>query len=675
MMTNIFCKYLGSKSTLGALLLNMLTVYAAYTLTRLLFVAINWGMYQDHVDMSYFLSLLGAGLIFDTTAIMYTNALFVLLFLLPLHYKEHPSYYRVVRWMWSIVNSLFLWGNLGDCVYFQFTSRRTTMSVLDEFSHEGIANFAKIMATESVSYWYLFVIGIAMVWVFYKLFRTPDGRNAEPRLAYYIVQVVSLALASGLTVIGIRGGATMATRPITLSNANQYINQPIDAGIVLNTPFSLIRTVGKTAFVVPSYMSDDEVATLYSPLHVPADSVAFRPMNVVVLIVESFGKQHFGSLNHEIEDGKWQGFTPEMDSIVSQSYTFRYSYANGRKSIDGMPSVLSSIPSFVEPFFLTPASLNDLSGIAGELSRHKGYHSAFFHGAMNGSMGFQAFAKSTGFQEYYGRTEYNEDSRYNGDADFDGTWAIWDEEFLQFYADKMSEFPEPFVTGLFTATSHPPFALPERYRGVYTEESAKGYRADGSVVESPLFRAVRYTDHALGQFFRKAKQQPWYNNTLFVITADHVGGNVLPEYVTSLGLYSVPVIFFAPGIPELRGYDTEHIMAQIDIMPTILELLHYDVPYVAFGQEVFSTPVDEKYTVNYVPASGIYQFICGDWMIQSDGKNLIGAYRFKTDTTLQENRLNDPEYSEEFNALHRKLQAIIQDYMRRMTTNNLVARQ
>lgn len=674
-MTKILSKYIGPKSTVGALLLNMLTVYVAYTLTRLLFVGINWGMYHDHVDMPYLFSMLGAGLIFDTTAIMYTNVLFILLFLLPLHIKERPAFYKVVRWIYSIVNSVFLWGNLGDCVYFQFTSRRTTMSVLDEFSHEGIGNFVKIMATESLSYWYLFIIGIAMIWVFYKLFRTPDGRNTEPKVAYYVLQVVTLALASGLTIIGMRGGATMATRPITLSNANQYINQPIDAGIVLNTPFSLMRTIGKTAFVVPSYMSDDEVSALYSPLHVPNDSVAFRPMNVVVLIVESFGKQHFGSLNKEIENGKWEGFTPELDSIVSQSYTFRYSYANGRKSIDGMPSVLSSIPSFVEPFFLTPASLNDLSGIAGELSRNKGYHSAFFHGAMNGSMGFQAFAKSTGFQEYYGRTEYNEDSRYNGDDDFDGTWAIWDEEFLQFYADKMTEFPQPFVTGLFTATSHPPFALPERYKDIYPEESAKGIRADGSVVEAPLFRAVRYTDHAIGEFFRKAKKQPWYNNTIFVITADHVGGNVLPEYVTSLGLYSVPVILFAPGMPELRGYDEQRIVAQIDIMPTVLDLLHYDCPYVAFGQGAFSTPAEEKFTVNYVPASGVYQIISGDWMLQSDGKKMIGAYRFKTDTTLQDNLVNSPEFSAELDVLHRKLQAVVQDYMRRMTTNNLVARQ
>ena len=123
-----------------------------------------------------------------------------------------------------------------------------------------------------------------------------------------------------------------------------------------------------------------------------------------------------------------------------------------------MPSILSGIPMFVEPFILTTYSLNNVSGIAGELSR-TGYNTAFFHGAENSSMGFQAFARSTGFAHYYGRTEYNADPRFGGDNDFDGTWAIWDEEFLQFYSHTMNQMQQPFCTALFTATSHHPFVV------------------------------------------------------------------------------------------------------------------------------------------------------------------------------------------------------------------------
>ena len=674
MMMNKISKYIGVRSNVGALVINLVIVYLAYSLCRLLFLLTNWGMYADHIDMAYAMKMMSAGVIFDTTAILYSNALIIVLFLLPLHWKENAIYYKVVRWIYVVVNSLCVWTNLGDCAYFPFTSRRTTMSVIDEFSHEGVGSFVNIMASESLSYWYLYVIGIVVVWVFYKSFRTPSEEVKSPLWTYYIVQVLALAISIPLTLIGMRGGATMATRPITISNANQYVDRPVDAGVVLNTPFSLMRTAGKKAFVVPDYMTQAEVDSLYSPVHVPADSVAFKPMNVVVLIVESFGKQHFGSLNKEIEGGKWQGFTPEMDSIVEKSYTFRYSYANGRKSIDGMPSILSSIPSFVEPFFLTPAALNDVSGIAGVLTDKKGYYSAFFHGAMNGSMGFQAFANATGFTDYYGRTEYNQDQRYDGDNDFDGTWAIWDEEFLQFYADKMSEFREPFVTSVFTATSHPPFALPARYEDVYTKEMSVGTRADGSTIEAPLYRAVRYTDHALGQFFRKAKEQPWFDNTIFVLTSDHVGGNQLPEYVTDLGYYSVPIAIYAPGMPELCGYDTTKVVDQIDIMPTVLGLLHYDLPYVAFGQDALSTDEADKFAINYIPTTGIYQIVAGEWLVQSDGKHMVGIYRYKSDTTMQHNLVDDAAVADEVAPLHKKLQAVVQEYMRRMTGNELVVR-
>ena len=213
--------------------------------------------------------------------------------------------------------------------------------------------------------------------------------------------------------------------------------------------------------------------------------------------MESFGREYIGGFNKWLDDGKYKGYTPFTDSLMRHSATWMYSYCNGRKSIDGMPSILSGIPMFVEPFFLTPSSMNDVSGIAGEL-KNKGYYSAFFHGAETGSMGFQAFARTTGFTDYFGRTEFNEDKRFRGDDDFDGTWAIWDEPFLQFYALKMSEFRQPFVSAVFTASSHHPYAVPEEYKDVYPEE--------GIVIH----KCIRYTDNALRRFFETARRQPWY---------------------------------------------------------------------------------------------------------------------------------------------------------------------
>lgn len=637
------------KTPLPALIWNLLMVYIAYTITRLLFVLCNNDLFVGHLSASYFLQLLKAGLRFDTTAILYLNCWLILCFLLPFHIKERSQrYYRILRVVFVTVNAIGLVANLCDCAYFPFTGRRTTWNVLQEFG--GESNLTTILLHESLPYWYLFVVGIVLVWLLWKCFALPSERKIQPGrslMGYYALQTIALALSVGLTIAGMRGGFTTAVRPITLSNANQYVTHSIDAGIVLNTPFSIMRTIGKKAFVEKEYLSEEEAERLYSPLHLPTDSTEFVPRNVVIFILESFGKQAMA-----------RGRMPFLDSLAHVGSSFEYSYSSGRKSIDGMPSVLSSIPSFVEPFFLTPASLNDLSGIAGELSRHKGYHSAFFHGAENGSMGFQAFSTATGFAEYYGRTEYNQDSRYHGDADFDGTWAIWDEEFLQFYCDKMSEMPEPFVTSVFTATSHPPYAMPERYKDIFPP------------TEPRIFAGISYTDHALRLFFEKAQQQPWFRNTLFVLTADHTSESIDPEFMSDLGRYKVPIVFYAPGMEELNGgVDSTRIVSQTDIMPTILGLLGYDQPYVAFGQDVLHCTPAETFAVNYVTATGYYQLMYGDWMLQFDGEQLVHAYRFKEDV-LQERDLKEQCPDECLNLL----KSLIQQYMHRMNNNQLVVK-
>lgn len=637
-------KYL--KLPIVALICNLLLVYVLFTLTRLVFVWCNSSLYADHMSASYLMHLMLAGLRFDTTAILYLNCWMIVVFLLPLHWKENnQKVFSVCRWLYVIVNFIGISANLCDCAYFPFTGRRTTFNVLQEFGNEG--NFLTIITNEALPYWYLFVLAGVLVWGLWKLFRVPQitiGDGVKGMVSYYASQIVLLAVASGLTIGGMRGGFTTAVRPITISNANQYVDHALDVGIVLNTPFSIMRTIGKKPFMDCNYLSDSDAQKYYAPLHQPADSVQFKQMNVVVFILESFGKQAMA-----------RGYMPFLSELAHKGLSFEYSYSTGRKSIDGMPSVLSSIPSFVEPFFLTPASMNDLSGIAGELTRNKGYHSAFFHGAENGSMGFQAFAKATGFQEYYGRTEYNQDPRYHGDDDFDGTWAIWDEEFLQFYCDKMSEMKQPFVTSVFTASSHPPYAMPERYQKKYPPTNPR------------IFACVGYSDNALRLFFEKASKQAWFKNTVFVLTADHTSESIDPQYTCDIGRYKVPIVIYAPSIPELSGVDKERLISQADIMPTILGILGYDKPYVAFGQDVLNTKPEDTYAVNYMGENGYYQFLQGDWMIQFDGEKVAHAYRFKEDSLLTKDLKN--QYPKEY---ENRLKSLVQQYMYRMNHNQLV---
>lgn len=642
---------------------NMVMVYVVYEICRLVFLATNWSMFSETMTWSSFWEITRGGLMFDTSAILYTNALYALMMLFPIHYKETAIYQKIAKWVFLVCNSICVVANLADCVYFKYTIRRTTVTVFSEFKNEN--NLGSIFGAEVINHWYLVVIGILLIVGMWYFYRMPKGQipvqiskpyKAKGMAEYYVLQAIFLALFVPLCVAGMRGGFTTAVRPITITNANQYVDRPQEAAIVLNTPFSIIRTIGKSIFVVPNYYSQQELDDIYSPIHNPGDSLVARKKNVVVIIIESFGREYIGGFNKWLEGGKYKGYTPFTDSLMQHSATYLYSYCNGRKSIDGMPSILSSIPMFVEPFFLTPASMNNVSGLAGEL-KNKGYYSAFFHGAENGSMGFQAFARATGFTDYFGRTEYNADKRFNGDKDFDGTWAIWDEPFMQFYATKMGEMKEPFMTALFTASSHHPFVVPEEYKKKYPEE--------GLVIH----KCIRYTDNALRKFFEKAKTMPWYKNTLFVITSDHTNLSDHDYYQTDLGGFCSPIIFFDPS-GEFKPGMRNAIAQQIDIMPTVLSYLGYDKKYVGFGIDLLTTPAEDTWAVNYL--NGIYQYVKGDYLLQWDGNKTKALYRFRTDLLLKDNVANkEPKVRE---AMERQVKAIIQSYMERMTQNKLVVK-
>ena len=626
--------------------INLMWAYLAYFLCRLAYGVENWSVLGGNFTSDGVGEVLKGGWMFDTSAIMYTNSLYMVLMLLPLHYKERVGWQKLAKWVFVVVNALAVCINLADAVYFKYTGRRTTATVFSEFSNEG--NLGGVFGVELLNHWYLVLLAIVLIVGLCKLYVMPkETVRIKSWVKYYSVQVLALLLFVPLCIGGMRGGLTKAVRPITISNANQYVDRPEDAALVLNTPFSLIRTIGKNVFVIPDYFEGGQLDKVYSPVRqLASDSIPLRKKNVVVMIVESFGSEYVGALN------EYEGYTPFLDSLISESLIWEHSFGNGRKSIDGMPSVLSSIPMFVEPFFLTPASVNDVGGIARELSK-EGYYSAFFHGAENGSMGFQAFARTTGFQDYFGRTEYDQDDRFGGDADFDGMWAIWDEPFLQYMALTMSEFREPFVSAVFTASSHHPYKVPEAYKDIYPE---------GSLV---MHKCVRYTDHALKRFFETASKQPWFKNTLFVLTADHTNLSEVAEYQTSLGGFRVPIVFFDPSGEMPRG-KREGIAQQIDIMPTVLGYLGYEKPYVAFGCDLFHTPAEETWSVNYL--NGIYQYVKGDYLIQFDGKELKGVYHFKEDKLLENNLARQIDCSVWVD----ELKAIIQSYMTRMNNNQLV---
>lgn len=639
-----------ARNILFALVCNIALAYTILIVCRLIFIVANRELYVDTLQNNELWSMIKGALLFDTSAVCYLNILYFVCLLLPIHYKEGNIMQAVTKWSFIIPNTIGVVANLCDCVYVPYTGRRTTWSVFSEFSNES--NLTTVIGTEVVNHWWLAIIGVALIWLIYRLY-TPAIKDRKNLKSYYLWHVSLLLVSAPLLIFGIRGGIGRETRPITLSNANQYVSSPNEAAIVLNTPFTIIRTAGKKPFTEKLYFEEEELVSIYDPRQQFATDSSTSRKNVVILIVESFGKEYIGAYNPRSEGSP----TPFLDSLIKRSKSYRYSYGNGKKSIDGMPSVLSSIPMFVEPFFVADASLNNVSGIAGELIKI-GYNSAFFHGAPNGSMGFQAFAKATGFQEYYGMDEYCASPDHNGKGDFDGTWAIWDEPFLQYYAESMDNMEEPFVTSVFTASSHHPFRIPDEFSSVFRNS------------EEPFLKCAQYTDHALSRFFEYAEKQTWYKNTLFVITADHTNRNNSKEYKTTSGMFEVPIIFFLPGgeEPFTPGIDNTLIAQQIDIMPTVLEFVGYDKEFIAFGKSLISATPNESYAVNYT--NGVYQYYEGEYLLQFDGEKdkSTAMYNIRNDRLMKENILGTTDVQDK---MEQKLKAIIQQYMSRMVHDRL----
>ena len=588
---------------------------------------------------------------FDCSALFYTNALYGLLELAPIRYRYREGYQTFCWWLFIVVNSVAVVLNLTDIVYSRYSGRRTTSSFFDEFS-DGV-HVGEIVGAELINHWYLVVIGIVLISLLVLLYRRPQRGLTIPSWRQLLrVGGPVCILFVLLAVVAMRGGASYH-RPISTADASRFVRQPQEVNIVLNTPFSMIRTIGKATFKVPDYYSDEREAERsggYSVVHTPTDEGT--PYNIVILIVESFGREYWGCLNRDLDQGHYKGYTPFLDSLASVSLLFEQTFANGRKSIDALPSVLSSVPMFVEPYVLTRYATNKVGSIASLLSE-KGYKSAFFHGADNGSMGFEAYTRAVGFERYYGLDEYCADSRFHGMADYDGYWAIWDEEFLQYFALQMDTMQEPFVTTLFTASSHHPFRIPARYEEQIPQE------------QHPMYRCVRYTDHALRQFFATARRQSWYDNTLFVITADHTNESAHAEYQTSLGLFRVPLLIYDPSGRLPRGV-SKKVAQQIDILPTLLHIVGFGKPYNAFGKDLLDSTSSANWAVNY--SNGIYQYVDGSRVLLYDGDKGISWYDYLADPLLQHPLPNDKQDTHQLE----HLKSIIYTYMRRMVDNNLV---
>lgn len=615
-----------------------------YSVCRILFYLFNTASFPK-VTFFSFLTIMKGGLMFDISALLYLNAIYILLFLLPVKVTFSNWYQKGLKILFMVVNGVGIAFNLIDIIYYRYILKRTTASMFDVAALD--AGNTKLIMRFFYDFWYIPVILIILLVLLSNLYSLVKPKPLKFRhpFVYFLSGIPVIAIVFGLSVMGMRGGWRHSTRPINMNNAGAFVSTPEEMSLVQNTPFCIFRTWGKKAFVHKTYFnSEAELESIYSPVHVPDSVGEARKDNVVIIILESFSRAFVGSLNPQFEDPLDRSFTPFLDSLIHESLIFPNAFANGRKSIDAIPSVTASIPALVLPYVISERSGNNINSIASLLSA-RGYQTAFFHGAPNGSMGFDAFTRIAGFQQYLGRNEYGKE------GDFDGVWGIWDEPFFQYFAQGMNKMHEPFATTLFSVSSHHPYEVPEKYKGKFSEG------------KMPIDKCIRYTDHSLQKFFDTARKMPWFKNTLFVITADHAVDSGIPEYYTAVNYFAIPILFYKPD-GSFLGVD-EGLAEQIDIMPTILSYLNYPYPYIAFGHNLLDEN-NKRFVINYIQDS--YQFLSGDFAFYMTDDRLTAIYNRKEDPELKNNLLGMVDFPDEV----RLQKAIIQQFNNRMADNRMV---
>jgi len=618
-----------------------------FTLSRIGFYVFNFKMFPD-IPFYQLLTILKGGLLFDISATIYLNLIFIFFHIIPFEFRYNYKYQDVLRYYFFIVNGIGIAINSADYIYYRFVLKRAATDVFQTFEHEG--NLVKLFFKFQLDYWPVVVFSIFLIFIMILLYNQVmvEKPVVKRRFLYHTLNILIVPLVAGLLVVGARGGYKLSTRLISISNAARYVENPRDVAIVLNTPFSLIRTINKKTLGKYEFFDNEKLAEIYNPHYIPDSAATFRNDNIVIIILESFAREYIGSLNKDLDNGTYKGYSPFLDSLISKGLTFNVTIANGKKSIDALPSIFASIPSLETPYTISHYANNTINGLP-SLLKAKGYYSAFFHGAPNGSMGFDLFSRMAGFDDYFGLDQYPDEK------DFDGMWGVWDEPFLNFFCNKINTFRQPFLASVFTISSHHPFKVPEKYKDKFPRGRA------------PILEVVGYTDYALSEFFTQASVQPWFENTLFIITADHTNESVRKEFQNNYGSYCIPIIFYKHG-SDLQGIK-DRIAQQIDIMPSVLSYLGYDGDYVAFGNNLFD---DSKESFAFNTNGSTYQLFMKDHMLEMVDNKPVGLYNFKEDRFLDKNLIDkDTSY---IWTIEEKLKAIIQSYNARLIDNNMVAK-
>ena len=620
----------------------LLIVLLLFSVSRWLIYLFNEEFFH-HLNLMQALKLYFSGIRFDLVVIAYANFPVILFHCLPSKVIYHKVLQGIFNLYFIIANALIIVFNMIDVIYFRFIGKRMTSEFFQFFGNSD-ENIWPIVGQVFVDYWYMLVLTALFVMVLIVVAKRSQLKpeQAASNKRWYLTQWISLLVFAVLTPIACRGG--LQTKPVNMTTALKYADSQ-NVPIVLNTPFTIVKSSTGQALHEVHYYEPEDME--FSPIHddltpnrFVGDSLGYKP-NLVYIVLESFGQEMITYYNPQ----RRYHLTPFLDSLLEQSLTFN-GFANGRRSIEALPSLFSGIPSLMDVDFTSSSYFNNRVDGLGLTLKPLGYHTSMFHGGNNGTMNFDVYAKNAGFESYFGRNEYG------NDADFDGHWGIFDGPFLQYCIRNINTFNQPFATCIYTLSSHHPYTMPKGF-----EMPQESYLWSG------FEKTVYYVDCALRDFFVEAAKQPWFDSTLFVITADHANTeHYLSEYSNIWGMYSIPIAFYMPS--QIAPLRTDELAQQVDLNVSILSALGVNDTVFSFGRNVFDS-LSEPNAIAYINQTYLYSD--GVYLVQSDGNNTFGVFNIQRDRLLNDNLIDHIQCAD----LAKKMKERIQEYNNRFIHNQL----
>ncbi len=615
-----------------ALFAKVLLLLLIYSSLRLLFLL----TYPQTAGNSIFIDFF-YGLRFDISAVCILLAPLLIL-------NSFPSFISKKKWFIVIADFYFILIvfissllNLIDTAWFEYTGKRTTS---DFFSLISLGDdVSNNLGNYLINYWYLLFILITILFVTILINKKIAANylsNADFLLPNLVQRMAIFIFIVGVSFVGVRGGWQL--RPISIQSSIYGVN-PNEVPLILNTPFTIIKSFRDEPIPSVKYLSDKKAKDFFDYEKNYQDSLPFNKLNVVVLVMESFSKHLIGSFTNDVS------YTPFLDSLSKESLICTNAFANGKRSIEGLPAIISSIPHLTnEPFITGAYNVNRINSFASILGK-SGYETAFFHGGHNGTMGFDDFSKVAGYKKYYGKNEYK-----GKPEDDDGRWGIYDDSFLEFMNHKMDDLRAPFHVAFFSLSSHDPYVIPNKFKNKFQKCKEK-YQ-----------ESIRYADYSLSLFFKNASTKKWFSNTLFIIVADHTGPSSGDYYTNNIGQLAIPIIYYCPSL-KLKG-QYNGVTQQTDILPTTLSLLNYSGQFSAFGNSI----IDNNKSFNISYSNGIWQLINDKNLVQFDGEKITGIYNLSNDSLLKNNLVTTTSNNKNKELL---LKAFLQEFRTAMLTNTI----